>query len=200
MANARRVAMATLIVGFLSSCGGDAAQSPTLAVTPVARTTYFGSTGVSVNARTSSTDEISWSLDGPGTISQPTGTATTYTPPGTGDAETAATLTATAGELRASTTFTILPEPFTLSPPSLVVTAGGGMARVLVVLRDPTRQFGWWYSLQGPGGVDDWYAPPQVMYFPPESATIATSATLEVSAIDYPPFARAVPITILPGP
>jgi hypothetical protein len=204
MAKMTRVARATLVFGFVLGCGGVgpvASQAPNLTVSAAANTVYGGSPGISVNADFSggSAEEVSWSLDGPGTLSAASGPITTYTPPTTGDVEARATLTATAGGFRASTTIDVLPPPFTTSPRSLEVTAGDGVTPVLVVPLDPTRRVAWSYSLDGPGAVDDWYAPPEVMYYPPSSVSITTRATIHVLAMDYP-YARDVSITIFPRP
>jgi hypothetical protein len=167
----------------------------------VATTVYTGSPGIPVNARYDggTGDEVSWSLEGPGTLSQATGRLTTYLPPGEGSAEARATVTATAGVLRASMVIDVLSPPFTVRPSSLTVTAGDGMIPILIVSKDPTRPVSWSYSLDGPGNVDDWYAPPEILYYPPETALFPVRATVHLFSMEYP-YARDVPIAILPPP
>ena len=78
-----------------------------LSVSPSTATVAVGGAAIPFNATlVGSTDPITWSLTGPGTISTTTGVTTNYTPPATGDAGTA-TLTATVGPVTASATITI---------------------------------------------------------------------------------------------
>jgi hypothetical protein len=89
------------------------------------------------------------------------------------------------------------PPPFTLSPPSLTVTAGDGTTPVLIVWRDPALQLNWSVSLDGPGsiGQDDWS--PEVLYSPPSSIAVATVATVHVFTLDNS-YIRDLAITINP--
>jgi hypothetical protein len=204
MAKMTRVAMSTLVFGFALGCGGvesTASQAPNLTVSAAAKIVYSGSPGITVNADLAGGNaaEVSWSLDGPGTLSVASGPRTTYTPPTTGDVEARATLTATAGAIRASTTIDVLPPPFTTSPRSLEVTAGDGVTLVRVVPLDLTRSVVWGYSLDGPGSTDDWYAPPEVMYYPPQSVSVTSRAAIHVLAMDYP-YVVDVSVTIFPRP
>jgi len=118
-----------ILLALAAACGGrSTSAAPSLAVSPTARTVLAGSAATTFTATLSdSSDPITWSLTGPGTISPATGAATSYTPPATATATATATLTATAGGLTASATITVNP-------------AGGGTVTVngTVLLDDGT--------------------------------------------------------------
>jgi len=79
-------------------------------VTPASLATIVGGAPVELTATlTGSSDPISWTLTGPGSISSTTGVSTIYTPPV--DAVGTATVTATAGALTATSTIAVRPPP-----------------------------------------------------------------------------------------
>jgi hypothetical protein len=88
----------------------------TLSISPTSATVTVGDGATTFTATlTGSTGTIAWSLSGPGTIDNATGTTTSYTPPATGTAGTA-TLTATAGSATGNATITInAPSSITVS-------------------------------------------------------------------------------------
>ena len=105
----------TATLGALSASATitiNAATVPTLVVSPKTRDLIVEGVAVTFSAAlTNSTDTITWSLTGAGSIpANSTGTTVEYTPPATGGATTA-TLTATAGALSDSAAITIAAKP-----------------------------------------------------------------------------------------
>ncbi len=90
---------------------GDAGALPAISVSPASSATIVsGAPVVLTAALVDSNDAIAWTLDGPGSISPATGTSTIYTPPASG-AMGLATITASAGSARASSTVRVSNPP-----------------------------------------------------------------------------------------
>jgi uncharacterized protein YkwD len=89
------------------------AAAPALTVSPTTATTQVGGANVIITA---SSNQVSWSMTGPGTFSW-AGSSFTYIPPAGGNGGTA-TVTATLGTLTASAVITITP-PAPPPPPDL---------------------------------------------------------------------------------
>ncbi|MCX8088471.1 MAG: CAP domain-containing protein [Meiothermus ruber] len=89
------------------------AAAPTLTVSPITATTQVGGANVIITA---SSNQVSWSMTGPGTFSW-AGSTFTYIPPTSGNGGTT-TVTATLGTLTASAVITITP-PAPPPPPDL---------------------------------------------------------------------------------
>ncbi len=83
-----------------------------LKVNPTVLVVTAGGAAANLTANlTGSSSAIAWTLSGPGTIGATTGATTSYTPPASVTAATAATLTATSGSASAEAMITINPSP-----------------------------------------------------------------------------------------
>jgi len=89
---------------ILAACGGSEAP-PTLSITPSGAQTVSGPVTITASPPSLSND-LTWSLSGPGTISGTKGIAVVYRPPVPANPSQPATVTATAGSQTASVTFT----------------------------------------------------------------------------------------------
>lgn len=88
--------------------------APFISITPSSRAFVAGAVGASFDATLGgSSDTITWTLTGPGTLSDTTGASIIYTPPTTITMLTTATLTATAGTLTATATISVAPTVLT---------------------------------------------------------------------------------------
>jgi hypothetical protein len=90
---------------------GGGPGTASLTVSPETQRVTAGSGGITLHATlVGDTGPISWALSGPGTLGAASGVETTYTPPASVDAETVATVTASAGAgLSAAVQITIVP-------------------------------------------------------------------------------------------
>jgi hypothetical protein len=117
MTNRSRIAAAGAFLLVLA-CGSSNDGGPSLTISPPSQTVTASGAAVNFTATLNgSTNAISWSLTGPGSITPATGTSTAYTPPASVASATTATLTATAGSLTSSATITI-------NPPAAITVAG----------------------------------------------------------------------------
>jgi hypothetical protein len=88
--------------------------APFISISPSSRAFVAGAVGASFDATLNGSSEtITWTLEGPGTLSETTGPSVIYTPPATIAALTPATLTATAGTLQATATLSVAPTALT---------------------------------------------------------------------------------------
>jgi PKD repeat protein len=95
--------------------------SQSLTVAPPSATLSAGGSGQAFTATlVGSSETITWSLSGSGTLSVASGPTTTYTPPASAVATETVTLTATAGSLTASATITVNPA----APPATITVSG----------------------------------------------------------------------------
>jgi len=86
------------LVACGSSGGGGGGVQGTLTISPQTASAVIGGPAVSFTATLSgSSNAISWTLNGPGTIAPSGGSTTTYTPPPFGGSPVTATVTASAG-------------------------------------------------------------------------------------------------------
>ncbi len=167
---------------------------PTLTVSP---TTAIVKVGDGPITFTSSTNQVSWSMTGPGTFSW-AGSTFTYFPPASGQGGTA-TITATSGALTASATVTINPGPpppppvatLTISPTTATATIGQPDVQFSANLQGSTDPITW--SVAGQGdvynktGVFTWYmAPPTgtagTVTITAKAGNLTASATITLNA------------------
>jgi hypothetical protein len=147
---------------------------------------------------------VTWTLDGPGTLSDLAGLRTVYTPPDTLDADRVVTVTATAGDLRASTGVRVLAPPFELEPTTLSVKAGDAPVPIRVVPRDPAATIR--YLVLDPEFGDVRTDGHTVWYVPPPAVAAPSTAWVSVVLADACDFSwdscyfRVATITIQPGP
>jgi hypothetical protein len=88
--------------------------APFITITPGSRAFVAGAVGASFDATLNGSSEpITWTLSGPGTLSDTTGASVIYTPPATIATLTNATLTATAGTLTANAAISVAPTVLT---------------------------------------------------------------------------------------
>jgi hypothetical protein len=88
--------------------------APFISISPSSRAFVAGAVGASFDATLNGSSEtITWTLEGPGTLSETTGPSVIYTPPATIATLTPATLTATAGTLQATATLSVAPTALT---------------------------------------------------------------------------------------
>jgi hypothetical protein len=88
--------------------------APFISISPSSRAFVAGAVGASFDATLNGSSEtITWTLGGPGTLSETTGASVIYTPPTTIATLTPATLTATAGTLTAEATISVAPTVLT---------------------------------------------------------------------------------------
>jgi hypothetical protein len=176
-----RIAGATL-VSVCVACGGGGSTGPSLTISPSTLTITSGSTPAGFTATlTGSSSPIAWSLAGPGSISNTSGTTTSYTPPISLATATTATLTATAGTLTATATITINPPAInlTVSPQTATVPAGGSATTFTATLTGSSNTIAW--ALSGPGSISA-ASGTTTVYTPPVSVPSTATATLTASA------------------
>ena len=174
----------TTVITASAVTGGETATATVttvdLKVSPSTAAVEIGGASVDFAATLAgSTETISWSLTGPGTISTNTGPTTSYTPPVTGEAGTA-TLTATAGDATATATITIsvaVPS-LTVTPTTATVSVAGTAVAFSATLANSAEQISW--SLVGPGSISSTTGP-ATSYTPPATGTAGT-ATLTATA------------------
>jgi hypothetical protein len=202
------IASCALVVACLTGCGSDSSGDPGpqayLTVWPPSPTVVAGAQGTEILAYNSSRNGVTWTLDGPGTLSDLVGLRTVYSPPDSLDADRVVTITATAGSLRASAGIRVLAPPFDLDPPTLSVTAGGAPVPIRVVRRDPgaVLQFAVYDAELGDVRLDGdtvWYVPPL------EAAEIASVRVRVVltAPCDYTLdacYSRVALVTVTPRP
>jgi hypothetical protein len=88
--------------------------APFISISPSSGAFVAGAVGASFDATLNGSSEtITWTLTGPGTLSETTGPSVIYTPPATIATLTPATLTATAGTLQATATLSVAPTALT---------------------------------------------------------------------------------------
>jgi len=200
------LASCALVVASLAGCGSSSSdeQGPQayLTVWPPSPTVVAGGTTTEILAYNSSRTEVTWTLDGPGTLSDLAGLRTVYTPPDALDADRVVTVTATAGALQASTGVRVLAPPFDLDPMSLSVTAGDAPVPIRLISRDPAAVPQ--YLVHDPELGDVRLAGDTVWYVPP--AGVAEPSTVHVRVVrmdtcDYfsdTCYSRAALVTVLP--
>jgi hypothetical protein len=116
-ANAAAPATVTATAGSLTATASVTVNpsAPTLTIHPKNLNVVAGARGSNFTATlTGSTDTISWSLVGPGSLATSTGPGTSYTPPTSAGSAMTATLTATAAGVTASANIGI-PLPITVT-------------------------------------------------------------------------------------
>src|SRR5882672_2477871 len=99
-----RTRMLAAVSLILAACAGSEAP-PALSITPSGAQTVSGPVTVTASPA-SLTNDVTWSLSGPGTISGTKGIAVVYRPPVPANPSQPATVTATSGSKTASVTFT----------------------------------------------------------------------------------------------
>ncbi|HEY4769709.1 MAG TPA: hypothetical protein VIH51_03765, partial [Myxococcales bacterium] len=99
-----RTRMLAAVSLILAACAGSEAP-PALSITPSGAQTVSGPVTVTASPA-SLTNDLTWSLSGPGTISGTKGLSVVYRPPVPANPSQPATVTATAGSQTASVTFT----------------------------------------------------------------------------------------------
>ena len=109
--------LAAVFVLFLAACSGDEPK-PTLTISPSGAQTASGPVTVTASPAELAND-VTWSLNGPGTISGDKGIAVVYRPPVPANPAQTATVTATARGQTATVTFT----PQTAAQPPVVLPA-----------------------------------------------------------------------------
>jgi hypothetical protein len=88
--------------------------APFISISPSSRAFVAGAVGASFDATLNGSSEtITWTLAGPGTLSETTGASVIYTPPATITTLAIATLTASAGTLTANATVSVAPTVLT---------------------------------------------------------------------------------------
>ncbi|WP_051529355.1 CAP domain-containing protein [Meiothermus cerbereus] len=162
-----------------------AAPAPTLDITPAQATVSVGGAPITFTATTNTNQAVGWALSAssPGSISNTTGTTTTYTPPATGGAGTALLCAAVSANLSKCVTITInaAAPALTVSPTTATTQVGGAN----VIITASSNQVSW--SMTGPGTFS--WAGSSFTYIPPASgnggtATVtATLGTLTASAV-----------------
>jgi hypothetical protein len=161
----------------------------TLTVSPTSLTVVAGSAATLFTATLSgSSDPITWTLTGVGSISTTSGATTSYTPPASLVVQDTATLTAGAAGKTASASITIKPEPrLSINPTSQVATAGGWGVIFVATLVNSTTGITW--VLTGSGrlsttfGTTTTYQPPATLAASETVTLAARSSGLEVTAI-----------------
>ena len=109
--------LAAVFVLFLAACSGDEPK-PTLTISPSGAQTASGPVTVTASPAELAND-VTWALNGPGTISGDKGIAVVYRPPVPANPAQTATVTATARGQTATVTFT----PQTAAQPPVVLPA-----------------------------------------------------------------------------
>lgn len=152
------------------------AAAPALTVTPTTATTTVGGANVIITA---SSNQITWSMTGPGTFSW-VGETFTYIPPATGTGGTAVvTASLISGAGTASATITVGPPPsLTVSPTTATVTEGGAAIPFTATLVSSNATINW--TLTGPGSLSSTTGT-TVNYTPPATGG-PTTATLTATA------------------
>ena len=141
-----------------------------LSLSPSSQTITAGTVGTAFTATLfNSTEALSWSLTGLGTLSSTTGKTVTYTPPSSVSRTETATLTVRAGALSQQATLTIQPAPIlTVSPSSATFTAGDTGQSFTATLENSLEPINW--TLEGVGLLSSTTGK-TVVYTPPSSVT-----------------------------
>jgi len=189
-------------------CGSDDPLRGAISVSPTKVNLRAGSDPVVFNAIVpANAGRITWSLEGPGTLSARTDSAVAYTPPATVPVSTSCVLSATIESLRRGTTadIQILPTDATLGLPdggdprpqdvTLVVSpvstsryAGGAAIDFSAAISGGSGEVTW--SLTGPGSLS-FSTPLTARYLPPPSIEADTMALLTAHLSSPPRTARA---------
>lgn len=180
----------------------------TLTVSPTTASVTVGGAAISFSATlTNSTNPITWTLIGPGSVSSTTGANINYTPPTAGGAGTAI-LTAKAGTLTATATITVnaaTPAPSLDITPAEATTSVGGAPITFTATTNTNQNIGWALSAASPGSISNTtgnsttYTPPATGGAGTALLCAATSANLSkcvVITINAP--APAPTLTVSP--
>jgi len=167
------LALALVCVSFGTGCSSS---SITITLTPSTTQTVDPGANLAVTATVtndSSNKGVTWSLTGPGTLSDQTTTATTYTAPTVASANTTATITATSNantSVTATLTITINTAILGITPTSLPEATVGAPYTVYVS------------AIGGASGVFSWsitsgVLPPGLTMSPSTTSTVTISGT-----------------------
>jgi len=178
--------------------------APTLTLSPSSGSFTAGATGTAFTATLlGSTEALSWTLTGIGTLSSTTGKTVTYTPPSSVSKTETATLTVRAGSLSQSATLTITPQPtLTISPSSATFTAGNAGQSFSATLENSSETINW--SLEGVGKLSSTTGK-TVIYTPPSSVTkeevvkLSARAGIAINEVTVKVSPKALPIFTLSG-
>ena len=140
--------------GIESMCSDGVPYPVSLIVNPRTATIDAGGGAVAFAATlTGSSNAISWTLTGPGSISTSTGPSTAYTPPPSVSVPTTATLTASAGvNLYATASITVNPAGITVNPQAVTLFAGGPAVDFMATVGASSDTVAW--TLAGPGTIN----------------------------------------------
>lgn len=180
--------LASAFVGLslaLTACPGQT-PTPTLEVSPTAKTVTAGGSAETFNATLKNSSEtISWSFDpNLGTLSATTGESVKYTPPATIASTTTVTLTASAAGLKQNITIIVNPPPavtLTVTPATKSIVAGATEAETFTAtLTNATSDITW--TLAPKLGTLSATTGASVQYTPPTTVKATTTITLTASA------------------
>lgn len=128
-----KLPLALILAALLTACGGGggsgSAPLPAPPPGPVqslnlsgdANQVLVGGKPIALTATTAVAATVNWSLDGPGTLSASSGASVNYTPPASVAANTAVTVSASAGGVSKTYGLTVFPDP---GAPGLFLVSG----------------------------------------------------------------------------
>lgn len=177
-----RALLACWIVALCLSCGGKGQPSPQGSIRIDAPASAVTAGDADVVLRASGQGELSWTLQGPGALSQQSGVETRYSPPTCVVRPVHAVITVSSASASASTDITVAPaasqhlECLEIETSSSEVTIGlDGPVQLKALGSGDVSRVAW--SVFGPGSVSAASGPAST-YVPPERWDTATSITI----------------------
>jgi hypothetical protein len=173
-----RSAWPALLCALAGCNSGGANQGTGITVSPGTATVTAGDAGVSFSATLSGlSGTVSWSVNGPGSVSPFTGLDTFYSPPAQVAAATTVLVVAAVGAFQGIAEVAVEPlvPSLVVSPSTVTVKADGGAVEFTATLTGASGIPVW--TLTGPGVISPGLGT-STSYTPPDSVAAATTVYL----------------------